>query len=85
LALVSGQAQHLGISYVTPNNGGAYGLRLSGFNGLTGFVVAGDAGKVEAELDASALLLISFILWKRSEWLTKMIRKSLGFPLFIML
>ena len=39
----------------------AYGLRLSGFNGLTGFVVAGDAGKVEAELDASALLLVSFI------------------------
>jgi len=26
---------------------------------LTGFVVAGDAGRVEAELDASALLIIS--------------------------
>jgi hypothetical protein len=37
-------------------------LRLSGFSGFTGFVVAGDAGKVEAELDASALLLVSFAL-----------------------
>jgi hypothetical protein len=39
----------------------AYGLRLSGFSGLIGFVVAGDAGKVEVELDASALLIISFV------------------------
>jgi hypothetical protein len=44
----------------------AYGLRLSGFSGFTGFVVAGDAGKVEAELDASALLLFSFVQRKGS-------------------
>jgi hypothetical protein len=63
----------------------AYGLRLSGFSGLTGFVVAGDAGKVEVELDASALLIISFVHRTRGCKLTMMIRRSLGFPLFMML
>jgi hypothetical protein len=63
----------------------AYGLRLSGFSGLTGFVVAGDAGKVEVELDASALLLISFVQRDGGWKLTKMIRKSLGFPLYMMM
>jgi hypothetical protein len=61
LALVSGQAQHLLLSFGPQVGEEAYGLRLSGFSGLTGFVVAGAAGKVEVELDASALLLISFV------------------------
>jgi hypothetical protein len=60
-------------------------LRLSGFSGFTGFTVAGDAGKVEAELDASALLIISFTQLLREWNLTMMIRKSLRFPLFILM
>jgi hypothetical protein len=85
LAFVSGQAQHLLLSFDLEAGEKAYGLRLSGFSGLTGFVVAGDAGRVEAELDASALLLISIVHRTRGWKLTTMIRKSQGFPLCMMM